>query len=168
MRPTMADSHPSPVPPPAQALGRIPSGLFILTVRSGGQATGMLVSWVQQAGFDPPLISVALRRDRYVADWVAETGRFTLNQIRSGQKPLLRHFARGFAEGEDAFAGLALRREGEGCPVLVEALSHLDAQVVGECGEGEHRLFLARVVGGEVHDTEAEPMLHVRKNGLHY
>src|SRR5262249_14596361 len=32
----------------AAALGRVPSGLAILTIRNGDQETGMLVSWVQQ------------------------------------------------------------------------------------------------------------------------
>ena len=38
-------------PPPDSALaalGRIPSGLFVLTLRHGGRETGMLASWVQQ------------------------------------------------------------------------------------------------------------------------
>ncbi len=32
----------------AAALGRIPSGLFVLTAGSGATETGMLASWVQQ------------------------------------------------------------------------------------------------------------------------
>ena len=42
------------IPPVAQAVGHIPSGLFILTVGRGEAATGLLTSFVQQVGFDPP------------------------------------------------------------------------------------------------------------------
>ena len=46
------------------ALGRVPSGLFILTARHGHRETGMLASWVQQCSFDPPQLSLCLRRGR--------------------------------------------------------------------------------------------------------
>src|SRR4051794_6807989 len=77
-----------------QALGRIASGLYILTVRSGGVATGMRASWGQQAGFDPPMLTVAVRRDRPVGDWMAASGAFTLSQLAVGSKALIRHFGR--------------------------------------------------------------------------
>src|SRR3954469_16388671 len=94
-----------------QALGRVPSGLYILTVRHDGQATGILASWVQQAGFDPPMVTVAVNRDRYVGDWIAHSGRFALNQIATGSKALIRHFGRGYAAEAPAFEGLGLRAD---------------------------------------------------------
>ena len=54
------------------ALGRIPSGLFILTVRHGSKETGMLASWVQQCSFDPPRLTMAIRKGRDVLDWLTE------------------------------------------------------------------------------------------------
>jgi hypothetical protein len=68
--PTMSDS----VNDVSAALGRVPSGIFILTTGYEGRATGMLASWVQQAGFEPPMVTVAVRRDRFVAEWIAATG----------------------------------------------------------------------------------------------
>jgi hypothetical protein len=41
-----------------EALGRIPSGVFIATAEEGSEKVGMLASWVQQAGFDPPTRSI--------------------------------------------------------------------------------------------------------------
>ena len=54
------------------ALGRVPSGLFILTARVGDRETGMLASWVQQCSFDPPQVSAAFARDRWVLDWLTD------------------------------------------------------------------------------------------------
>src|SRR5258706_383723 len=48
----------------ALALGRVPSGLFILTVCDGQRETGMLASWVQQCSFEPPQVSVAVKHGR--------------------------------------------------------------------------------------------------------
>ena len=166
----MADPSPhKPANPLTQALGRVPSGLYILTVRDQDRATGMLASWVQQAGFDPPALTVALATKRVVTDWVAKSGRFTLNQLPVGSKALIRHFARGFEPGAPAFEGVALRPGvGQAGPVLDLAMAYLDAEVIGEIASGDHRIFLARVVGGALLDAAAEPFLHVRASGSHY
>jgi flavin reductase (DIM6/NTAB) family NADH-FMN oxidoreductase RutF len=164
----MADHSYTPTTPLGKALGRIPSGLYILTVQHGDRATGMLASWVQQAGFDPPTLTVAIRRDRYVGDWVAATGKFTLSQLAVGSKALIRHFGRGFEPDAPAFEGLELRNDARGGPVLARALAYLDVEVVAETGTSDHRLFVGRIIAGAVLQDNAEPMLHVRANGFHY
>jgi flavin reductase (DIM6/NTAB) family NADH-FMN oxidoreductase RutF len=164
----MNDPSRSPISPLGQALGRIPSGLYILTVSHDGQSTGMLASWVQQAGFQPPMVTVAVNRERFVGDWVAAAGRFTLNQLPSGSKALIRHFSRGFPPGAPAFEGLVLRDEPAAGPVLASALAFLDAEVAGELSLGDHRILLGRVIGGAVLEPAADPFVHVRNNGFHY
>lgn len=164
----MADHLRSSISGLGQALGRVPSGLYILTVEHGEDSTGMLASWVQQAGFDPPMLTVGIRRDRYVADWVAGSGKFALSQLAVGSKALIRHFGRGFEPGADAFEGVALRHDARGGPVLQSALAFLDAEVTGALESGDHRIFVARVVAGALFQPDAEPLLHVRANGFHY
>lgn len=163
----------TPRPYPAglsHALGQIPSGLYVLTVRQGDRSTGMLASWVQQAGFDPPMLTVAIQRDRFIVDWIEAAGRFTLNQLPLGSKALIRHFGRGFEPDVDAFHGIAIRQETEaqGGPVLKDAMAYLDTEVVGQLAESDHRIFLARIVGGDLLEQDAKPFLHVRANGFHY
>ncbi|HTL28205.1 MAG TPA: flavin reductase, partial [Tepidisphaeraceae bacterium] len=51
-----------------KALGRVPSGVFILTARHSDQASAMMASWVQQASFHPPTVSIALAKDRPIAE----------------------------------------------------------------------------------------------------
>jgi flavin reductase (DIM6/NTAB) family NADH-FMN oxidoreductase RutF len=130
----------------------------------------MLASWVQQAGFDPPMLTVAVASKRFVKDWIESSGRFALSQLAVGSKGLLRHFAKGFEPEAEAFEGVALHddHEAEGGPILADALACLDAEVVGSVDSGDHRIFLGRVVGGRVFVPEAEPFVHVRGNGLHY
>ncbi len=163
----MTETAAFPSGDPARPLGRIPSGIFILTSRNGDFRTGMLASWVQQAGFEPPMVSVAIRRDRFLVDWLAENGRFTLNQVAAGDKALLRHFARGFEPGQEAFEGLDVR-ETEGGIVLADALTYLSAEVAGAIDGGDHRVILGRVLDGAILATDSEPMVHLRKTGLHY
>jgi len=148
------------------ALGRIPSGLFVLTVRHGDAETGMLASWVQQCSFEPPQLSIALRRDRDVNDWLTPDAVFVLNILDDSQTDMIVHFGRGFALNAPAFTDLDVDRTGNG-PVLREALAYLECRVASRCGAGDHDLLIARIVGGRVLN-EGHPMVHIRKNGSHY
>jgi flavin reductase (DIM6/NTAB) family NADH-FMN oxidoreductase RutF len=149
------------------ALGRVPSGLFVLTVRQGGAETGMLTSWVQQCSFEPPQVTVALKRGRDVAALLTPGAGFVLNVLDDSQTDMIGHFGRGFGPGEPAFEGLDVERP-DGCPaVLSEALAYLECRVAGRCEAGDHDLVIAEVVGGRLLN-DGHPMVHVRKNGSHY
>jgi flavin reductase (DIM6/NTAB) family NADH-FMN oxidoreductase RutF len=151
----------------ASALGRIPSGLFIVTVRHGDAETGMLASWVQQCSFQPPQVTLAVRQGRYVLDWLTDGAEFIVNILDDTQTDMISHFGRGFAKGEAAFDGLDIDRPNGGPPVLGEALAYLRCRVTGGLSAGDHEVLLAEVVGGQLLG-EGHPMVHVRKSGLHY
>jgi flavin reductase (DIM6/NTAB) family NADH-FMN oxidoreductase RutF len=149
------------------ALGRLPSGLFVLTVKGGQAETGILTSWVQQCAFDPPSISIALKSGRPVLEWLTDGSPFTLNILDQTQTDMVAHFGRGFDLDEPAFDGLEIERPDDGAPVLSEALAYLHCVVSGRYAAGDHELFLARVVGGKLLG-EGQPMVHIRKSGSHY
>jgi|SRR5579883_483857 len=151
----------------AAALGRIPSGLFVLTVRHGDAETGMLASWVQQCSFDPPQVSIAVNKTRDLLDWLADGTPVVLNILPEGGKSLVVHFGKGFDKSEPAFEGLEVRRERETPPILLAAHAYLACRVVGRVDAGDHMLVIARITAGAVlHD--GKPTVHLRKNGLRY
>lgn len=151
----------------AAALGRIPSGLFVVTARHGDAETGMLASWVQQCAFEPPLISLAIKHGRDITTWLTENAPFNVNILDDSQTDLLIHFGRGFALGDPAFTGLEVERPPGKPPILSEALAYLECRVVRSLPAGDHDLFIGEVVGGRLLN-EGHPMVHIRKSGFHY
>ncbi len=151
----------------AAALGRVASGLFVLTARRGADESGMLVSWVQQCSFQPPQITVALRADRPIAAWLTPDTVFALNVLDDGQTDMIGHFGRGFDLAQPAFDGLEITRLPSGPVVLDEALAYLECQVVARHPGGDHDLIIARVLAGRML-SDGHPMVHVRKSGMHY
>jgi flavin reductase (DIM6/NTAB) family NADH-FMN oxidoreductase RutF len=151
----------------AAALGRIPSGLFILTFRHGKQETAMLASWVQQCSFEPPQIVVAMNEKRYVLDWLKEGSPVAVNILGEGQKELMGHFGKGFEPGQPAFEGIDLERHGDSAPFLSAAHAVLDCRVASKYAAGDHVLVVARVVAGKL-QNDGRPGVHVRRSGLHY
>jgi flavin reductase (DIM6/NTAB) family NADH-FMN oxidoreductase RutF len=151
----------------AAVLGRLPSGLFILTARRDDRETGMLASWIMQAGFDPPMLTVALGMDRVLGRWLAGGTKFAVNVLADDQRPMLGHFGRGFEEHQPAFDGIEVRRPTHGIPVLAGTVGSLICEPQSHIDSGDHRIFLARIVSGHL-DSDRPPLVHVRKNGLKY
>ncbi|MBX3438824.1 MAG: flavin reductase [Planctomycetaceae bacterium] len=155
----------------ASLLGRVPSGLFVLTARNAdGEETGLLASWVQQAGFDPPVLTVAVNKKRFVHDWLAAVPHLALSGIGETQKNLVGHFGRGFEPGSPAFTGLQVEHTGKGAPVLVEAIGWMAGDVLDSMDVGDHIVYAIRITEASVGPRlESEkPWVHLRKNGLNY
>ena len=102
----------------------------------------MLASWVQQCSFDPPQVTVAVRKGRFLLDWLADGARFGVNVIAEGQKQLVAHFGKGFEEGQPAFDGLEVVRSDGAAPALAAALAFLDCRVAGRFDAGDHVSFI--------------------------
>jgi flavin reductase (DIM6/NTAB) family NADH-FMN oxidoreductase RutF len=151
----------------AAALGRIPSGLFILTLQRNAIETGMLASWVQQCSFTPPQLTVAIQRGRDIGNLLVAGSPFTLNILDDSQTDMIGHFGRGFKLTDKPFTDLEVLRGESNGPVLSEALAFLTCEVVQQINAGDHDLFVSRVVVGRLL-SEGHPMVHIRKSGAHY
>ena len=149
------------------ALGRVPSGLFVVTFQDDPDAA-LLASWVQQCSFEPPMISMAVRQGRDIIAHLAANGAaFAVNILAEGQKDLLGHFGKGRALSKLPDSHLRLTRHEGRAAALAEALAVLHCEVAGRHVAGDHVVFFARVVAGKMHSHE-QPYVHIRKSGLTY
>jgi flavin reductase (DIM6/NTAB) family NADH-FMN oxidoreductase RutF len=151
----------------AAALGRIPSGLFVLTFRQGNQETAMLASWVQQCSFEPPQVVIGMNKKRFVLDWLHAGAPIGVNILGEGQKDLISHFGKGFEPGHAAFEGIEVERHGDSAPFLKAAHAVLDCRLTATHEAGDHVLIVARVVAGKM-QHDGRPGVHIRRSGLHY
>jgi flavin reductase (DIM6/NTAB) family NADH-FMN oxidoreductase RutF len=152
-----------------RALGRIASGLSIVTVRLENESSAFLASWVQQAGFEPPMLSVAVGKDRPAARLLDKGGSFVVNVLGNEDSAgLLKHFSKGFAPGVDAFAGLNVERHEGGAEILPDCLASLQCEPRGKVSSADHTLYLGEVIHALSHRDDDESAVHLRKNGLRY
>jgi len=150
------------------ALGRIPSGLFVLTAKNEHLRTGMLTSWVQQVSFQPPMVSVAVAKGRYIMPLISESRRFGLCQLPQGEKIIMRKFASGCSPTEDPFLGFEMvNHTVTDVPILANVLSYLECDLTCHMDvEGDHDIFVGTIRGGDL--FKGEPHVHLRENGLSY
>lgn len=151
------------IPDWAEALGRVPSGMFIVTV---GRA-GMLASWVQQCSFEPPLLTIAVARGRGLSGELTGGAKLAVNVLGDGDIEPVKHFGKGVEPGDGAFAGLEISHDFGPAPELTSALGVMQCTVQNRVGAGDHDLIVARVDAGGVRRA-GQPAVHVRNSGLHY
>ncbi len=157
-----------------KALGRLSGGLYVVTASQGEgdslRRSAMVASWVSQASFTPPGITVAVAKDRAIEALMQVGDQFVLNILREeNHQQLLRHFLKRFPPGADRFAGInVLEAEAEGGPVLGDALAYLGCRVEQRMEGPDHWVIYAVVEQGNVADANAMTAVHHRKVGNHY
>jgi flavin reductase (DIM6/NTAB) family NADH-FMN oxidoreductase RutF len=151
----------------APALGRVPSGLFVVTYHAGDAEQAMLASWIQQCSFDPPMLSLSVKQGRGISEWLIEGARFVVNILAEGQTDLISHFGKGLKLSELPENEKRIHRSADEPPVLIESLAALHCRVVSRTTPGDHHVLFARVESG-LQKGDARPYVHVRKNGLKY
>jgi 3-hydroxy-9,10-secoandrosta-1,3,5(10)-triene-9,17-dione monooxygenase reductase component len=151
-----------------RALGRVPSGVYIMSARHDGQPAAMMVSWVQQAAFHPPAVSVAMQKDRPMRQMVHASRAFALAVVGEGDTSLMKKYARGIPPGQDPFEGVEVMQTPGGLTVPAAALAWLECAVLSVCEfGGDHELVVARVTDGALLRDGAS-FTHLRGNGFHY
>jgi flavin reductase (DIM6/NTAB) family NADH-FMN oxidoreductase RutF len=155
------------IPPYVTALGKIPSGLSIITAGTGEHPTGFLASWIQQVSFEPLQLVVCIKKGREIHETVVEDGTFTVNILAEDDGVHLNHFSRSFDPGVDAFEGISTAPGENGVPYLTEALGHLECQVVSSTCPGDHDLVVGELTGGSFNGP-GEPYVHIRSSGKSY
>ena len=152
-----------------KALGRISSGLYIITAKKGELSSAMLASWVAQASFQPLGFTVAVAKDRAIESLMQVGDQFVLNILEEGKHlPLMKHFLKRFPPGADRFAGIRTRPANNGSPLLADALAYLECAVTSRMEVSDHWIVYCTVQDGKVSHPDGVTAVHHRKLGNYY
>ncbi|QSJ17277.1 diflavin flavoprotein [Nostoc sp. UHCC 0702] len=152
-----------------QAVGRIVGSLCVVTAKQDERASAMLASWVSQASFNPPGLTIAVAKERAVESLTHSGNKFVLNILKEGNHiGLMKHFLKPFGPGQDRFADVAAEEAENGSPILTDALAYLECSVQNRMESGDHWLVYATVDNGKLLDNDGLTALHHRNTGTHY
>ncbi len=155
--------------PVEQAVGRIVGSICVVTAKLGEVSTGMMGSWISQATFNPPGITVAIAKERAIESLMYPGGKFVLNVLPEGhQQEYMKHFRKSFAPGEDRFANFSTKVADNGCIVLTDSSAYLECSVNKRMECGDHWVVYATVDNGKLLKADAVTAVHHRKAGNHY
>ncbi len=122
-------------------------GLYVLTVEAEGWPMAMVVSWVSQVSYDPPLISVVIRKNRYARELIQNKKAFALFIMGQDDLEAMPQFKNKNAQKR--LAAMKVTQGITGAPIIDFGLSYIECIVEEEISRGDHALFIARIEAAE-------------------
>ncbi|MAI77889.1 MAG: flavin reductase [Deltaproteobacteria bacterium] len=135
------------------SLAAWPSGVTVLTSRSGDRIHGMTVSDFSGASLSPPLVAVCCQLGSITTDLIAESDCFGVNVLAADQVEISNRFASKKYE-HVRFETVPYTVGLTGSPLLEGAVVNLDCKVVSTYAAGDHVIYLGQVESSEVHDRQ--------------
>jgi len=150
------------------ALRMIAHGLYLLTVKHEGQLTASTVSWLSQASFDPPLVTVGVKADTLTHALVEASGQFAINLLAVGQTEMAQTFFKRAVHEEDRLSGYAFEPGPiTGAPIFLDSPAWFECKITDMVKRGDHTVLVAEVVEAGVRDPGATPIA-LRDTPWHY
>ncbi len=141
------------------ALRHFPSGVTIVTVRSGETRHGLTVSAFASVSPDPPLLLVMVdHRHRAYALLEEEGASFAVNILAHDQIELSNRFA--WVKDEDRFAVGDWTTAKTGAPVLESALAWMDCTIHSRSKAGSHTIYVGEVQASKVERADETPLVY--------
>ena len=129
----------------------------------------MVASWVSQATFNPPGLTVAVAKERAIESLLPIGSNFVLNILEEGKHlELMKHFLKPFSPGEDRFTNIEWEETENGSVLLKNALAYLECKVDNRMESGDHWVLYAIATSGKLLQADGVTAVHYRKSGSHY
>jgi flavin reductase (DIM6/NTAB) family NADH-FMN oxidoreductase RutF len=141
-------------------LRSIPHALYVLTSRFDGKTAATTVSWVTQASFTPPLITVGLKKDSVTSGIVKGAKGFVLNFLGSDQKEVAQKFFKHLEPEGNSLAGETFQESPVlKFPIFPKMAGFIECRVVETVDKGDHSVVVAEVVEAQPGSSEGPLLL---------
>lgn len=160
----------------SQALKKITYGFYIVTTRKPSEEmstrdkdyiAAATVSWVSQASFDPPQVTVAIQKQTDLHETVEKSRIFAVNIVGKDDQDMLKPFAEGSNIEGNKINGFTFKDGETGAPILDEVPAYFECKVINDFSDGDHSVYLGEVVAGETRNPDAVPLVEWETD-MHY
>jgi 3-hydroxy-9,10-secoandrosta-1,3,5(10)-triene-9,17-dione monooxygenase reductase component len=154
-----------------EVLTRYATGVTVVTTldetADGPQPWGTTVNSFTGISLNPPLVMVAIGRERSIHPIIERTKRFGVNILGEDSQQISDCFAGAPSPlPRSAFCNAAYSLGEAGLPVLDQAVAHLACEVDRIIEAGDHTIYLGLVVEAGCRDEVGWPLLYFRRRYL--
>ena len=142
--------------------GNFATGVTVITTDVDGQLHGMTANGVTSVSLDPLLMLVCVDRDARCYVQLMAAHSFGVSFLGRDQEDLSNLFAKGGDPEDGQLRGATFRKGSAGEVLLQGAIATLECKVSEVLRAGDHDIFIGEAVSGEVHDSNAAPLLFFR------
>lgn len=132
------------------AMGKFATGITVLLTENDGVPHGMTANGFMSVSLDPKLVVISIGHKAKFLEKVKQSKKFSVNILSEDQEHYSRHFAGQL--GEDVQFDIL-----RGLPVLKDTIAQVACEVVSEHVEGDHTLFIGKVI--DLHLEDKNPLL---------
>ena len=140
----------------SQGLRLIANGVFVVSAAAEGQVHGFTATWVCQASFRNPLLTVAIDKGHETYRLIKQSNEAVINVLRADQSELAEFFGKKREEPQTRFFR---QQVGQASPVLAEGLAAIHCRVLSALDARDHEVLLLEATGAEVLGT-GEPLVY--------
>ena len=130
------------------------------------EVNGFTASWVTQGSFNPPLVVMAVRAEGSSHEIIKNTGKFSLNVLKSDQKDLAAVFFKPQKALGGRFESVEFNLGEFGLPILVDSVGGVECKVVGNVMYGDHTVFVGEVLSAYLNNDVDS--LNLNSTGWNY
>jgi flavin reductase (DIM6/NTAB) family NADH-FMN oxidoreductase RutF len=135
-----------------QAMGKFATGVTVITTEVGEEVHGMTANAFMSVSLDPKLVVISIGERAQMLEKIKNSKKFAVNILSGEQKEYSMLFAGQIKEKREInFEYLA------GLPVLTGAITQVACEVVNEHIEGDHTLFIGKVL--DIKLEEGDPLM---------
>ena len=132
------------------AMGKFATGVTVLLTENEGETHGMTANGFVSISLDPKLVLISVGHKARFLEKVSQSKKYTVNILAEDQEHYSRHFA---GRPGDAVEFETLAEQ----PVLKGAIAQIACEVVSQHVEGDHTLFIGKVI--DLHLEDKNPLL---------
>lgn len=128
----------------------VESPVGILLTEAGVRRNAMTISFFSEVAHYPTTLWISVAPGRYSRELLDASGRFTLVVLHAGQRELAWQCGTTSGRDADKFSQLRTHRGPEDYIYLDDGMAGAACRVRSSRPAGEHLLYIADIVGGEV------------------
>lgn len=134
------------------AMGSFATGVTIITTEWQGETHGMTANAFMSVSLTPKLVVISIDEHAHMFEKIKKSKKFAVNILAENQQDLSMHFA-----GQRKVDYRVSFNKLSGLPVIDGAIAQIACEVSGEHVEGDHILFIGKVV--DIHLEDKRPLI---------
>lgn len=140
-------------------VGRFGTGITVVTTEVQGLVHGMTANAFSSVSLEPLLLLVCVDRSAHCHAQLTASEHFGISVLAADQEDVSNTFARAKDPAPD-FGPVAFDRGQTGVPLLSACLARFECRRWATYDGGDHDIFVGEVLGGEVLQPDAEPLIY--------
>ncbi len=132
-----------------EVLDRLIYGIHLITIGIDDTYNGTIVSWLTQCSYDPPLLALAIKKERLSHDQILNSGRLCINILPRKTPAMIKRFK--IPDWENKFDAIEYFHTPMKGRVIKKAVAYMDCILEKTVDPGgDHTLFIVRVLDGKM------------------